>query len=389
MLHSVETTEWDQAPRQFTPSAHHANFTAAQAVRTDLGYRSVAMARDDRLRLVLPRILRLTVIGAVAGASYGLATASGATITGLARGALSGAFIAAIISSLDAFVLQAPGAPLTRAPFLLNVGVRSLAYLVVFLLVIPAGNWLLPSPGSQGTIGISRDDILYSFAVTFVVTFLLEVNTLLGQNVLLNFITGRYHRPRVEQRVFLIIDMKNSTAAAERLGEVAFHGLLNRLIGDLSGAIVAHKGEIHKYVGDELIATWPLAEGLKPARCLLACFDAIARMAERGPSYEREFGQRVEVRAALHCGPVVVGEMGEFKKEIALIGDTLNTTARLVDACRETGELVIASATLLGQLVVPPGIVARALGAVRLHGKKLPVELVALRAAVTGAASPA
>ena len=77
------------------------------------------------------------------------------------------------------------------------------------------------------------------------VAFLLEVNSLLGQNVLLAFITGRYHRPRVEQRVFLIIDMKNSTAAAERLGEVDFHRLLNRLIGDLSGAIVAHKGEIH------------------------------------------------------------------------------------------------------------------------------------------------
>ena len=312
------------------------------------------MARDDRLRLVLPLILRLTLIGAVAGAAYGLATANGASVTGLARGALSGAFIAAIIVSLDAFVLKAPGAPLTRAPFLLNVGVRSLVYLVVFLLIIPAGNWLLPGPDSKGTINISRDDIIYSFAVTFVVTFLLEVNSLLGQNVLLAFITGRYHRPRVEQRVFLIIDMKNSTAAAERLGEVDFHRLLNRLIGDLSGAIVAHKGEIHKYVGDELIATWPLAAGLKPARCLLACFDAIARMAALGPSYEREFGQRVEVRAALHCGPVVVGEMGSSKKEIALIGDTLNTTARLVDACRETGESVIASATLLGQLVVRP-----------------------------------
>ena len=207
--------------------------------------------------------------GAVAGAAYGLATAHGASVTGLARGALSGALIAAIITSLDAFALKAPGAPLTRTPFLLNVGVRSLVYLVVFLLVIPAGNWLLPNPDAEGTINISRDDIVFSFAVLFVVTFLLEVNTLLGQNVLLAFITGRYHRPRVEQRVFLIIDMKNSTAAAERLGEVAFHGLLNRLIGDLSGAIVAHKGEIHKYVGDELIATWPLAEGLKPARCLL------------------------------------------------------------------------------------------------------------------------
>jgi adenylate cyclase len=339
------------------------------------------MALDDRLRLVLPRILRLTVIGAVAGAAYGLATAHGAGVTGLARGALSGAVIAVLISSLDAFLLQAPGAPLTRAPFLLNVGVRSLVYLAVFLLVIPAGNWLLPNPDSKGTIEISRDDILYSFAVTFVVTFLLEMNALLGQNVLLNFITGRYHRPRVEPRVFLIIDMKNSTAAAERLGEVAFHRLLDRLIGDLSGAIALHKGEIHKYVGDELIATWPLAQGVKQARCLRACFDAVARMAALGPSYERDFGLRVAVRAALHCGPVVVGEMGSFKKEIALSGDSLNTTARLVDACRETGESVIASTALLDRLVLPPGIAARPLGPVRLHGKKEAVELVALRAA--------
>ena len=52
---------------------------------------------DDRLRLVLPLILRLTLIGAVAGAAYGLATANGASVTGLARGALSGAFIAAVV----------------------------------------------------------------------------------------------------------------------------------------------------------------------------------------------------------------------------------------------------------------------------------------------------
>ena len=104
-------------------------------------------------------------------------------------------------------------------------------------------------------------------------------------------------------------------------------------------------------------------------------------MAALGPSYEREFGQRAEVRAGLHCGPIVVGEMGSSKKEIALSGDTLNTTARLIDACRETGEPVIASAVLLDQLVVPAGIAARALGPIRLHGKKSPVELFALHAA--------
>jgi transposase len=49
--------------------------------------------------------------------------------------------------------------------------------------------------------------------------------------------------------------------AAERLGEVDFHRLLNRLMTDLSGPIVLHDGQIHKYVGDGLIATRPLAPG--------------------------------------------------------------------------------------------------------------------------------
>lgn len=65
--------------------------------------------------------------------------------------------------------------------------------------------------------------------------------------------------------------------------------------------------------------------------------------------------------------PVVIGEMGSVKKEIALIGDTLNTAARVVDACRDSGERVISTAVLLQQLVLPPGIAARALGAIQLR----------------------
>src|SRR6185437_11137631 len=98
-------------------------------------------------------------------------------------------------------------------------------------------------------------------------------------------------------------------------------------VSDLASAIVLLSGQVHKYVGDELIATWSPPVGLKDARCLRACFEAERRLARLGANYEREFGLQVEFRAALHCGPVVVGEMGTVKKEIALTGDTLNTTA--------------------------------------------------------------
>jgi adenylate cyclase len=341
------------------------------------------MAIDERTRLALPRIVSLALIAAGVGAVYSYFSTTaigGAGFQGTLRGIMSGALIGSICSSLDAFVLQAPGSPLNRAPFLLNVAVKSLVYLVVFLLSIATGQFLIADPRGGRWVHFERDDILFCFGVMFVVSFLFEVNSLLGQNVLLSFATGRYHRPRVEQRLFLMMDMKNSTAAAERLGEVDFHRLLNRFVGDITGSIVLQGGEIHKYVGDELIATWPLPEGLKDARCLRACFGAVARLAELGPVYEHEFGERVAFRAGLHCGPVVVGEMGTVKKEIALIGDTLNTTARIVDACRDSGEAVIVSGELLGRLALPAGIAARAMGPTVLRGKESAVDLFALKA---------
>jgi adenylate cyclase len=344
------------------------------------------MAIDDRTRIALPFILRIVLISALAGAAYGYF--AGAAVYGVERGLLTGAIIGGVLTSLNVFVLEAPIRRRSgrRAPFLLHVASKSLIYLIVFLLGAWIGQWLVPVSG-DGRFEIGLSDLLYFFGLSFVISFLLDLNRLLGQNVLLNFVSGRYFQPRVEQRILLMIDMRNSTAAAERLGEVDFHRLLNRFIGDLTGPIVIWKGQIHKYVGDELIVTWPLAAGLKQARCLRACFGAIERLAELGPSYEREFGLSVDLRAGLHCGPVVVGEMGTIKREIALIGDTMNTTARIVDACRESGELVIASAALLRQLTMPRGADARPLGLITLRGKKSPVELFALKAAAASLSS--
>jgi adenylate cyclase len=165
------------------------------------------------------------------------------------------------------------------------------------------------------------------------------------------------------------------------LGEVRFLVFLNRFIADVSEAIVSQRGEIHKYVGDELIVTWKIAAGLKEARCVRGCFDALERLEQKTGEYERDFGTRANFRAALHCGPVVVGELGAVKQEIALIGDTMNTAARLQQACRDTGHRVLASAALIDRIeTLPSDIVARALGPLPLRGKASALEVYALEA---------
>jgi adenylate cyclase len=111
-----------------------------------------------------------------------------------------------------------------------------------------------------------------------------------------------------------------------------------------------------------------------------ACFAALDRLAERGPAYERDFGCRADFRAGLHCGSVVIGELGYLKKEIALIGDSMNTAARIQEACRDTGCQVLASAALIERIcALPVGVTGRSLGPLPIRGKVQPVALYALK----------
>jgi adenylate cyclase len=333
-------------------------------------------------------ILWATALAAALGAAYAemhVLRRGGQplAIYGLARGALTGAVIGVVLTSFDAFVLRGPlGAPLRRAPFTVHVAVRTGVYLIVILLALKLGVWAFPSPGERG---IESPDVLFSLAAAFVFAFIQDVNSLLGQNVLINFITGRYYAPRVESRVFLFLDMEGSTGLAERLRPLAFHRLLNRFVLDLTRPIVAARGEIHRYVGDELIATWKLEEGTADGRCVAACFAAIDQLARHAPDYRREFGVAVAVRAGLHSGPVVTGEMGSERKEIVFLGDTVNTTARIQELCRETGDRVLASADLIDRLELPPGIAKRSLGDLRLRGKGADLALYALTETPQGA----
>src|SRR5271157_3898853 len=141
---------------------------------------------------------------------------------------------------------------------------------------------------------------------------------------------------------------------------------------------IRYKSEIYSYVGDELIATWKLDEGIARARCVAACFAASDQLERAAPDYRREFGVAVKFRTGLHCGPVVTGEMGSMKKEIVFLGDTVNTAARIQELCRQTGDRVIASADLIDRLALPPGVAKRSLGDLRLRGKGADLALYAL-----------
>jgi class 3 adenylate cyclase len=173
----------------------------------------------------------------------------------------------------------------------------------------------------------------------------------------------------------MFLDIADSTALAERLGEVRVHDLITRFFSDIDQPIAYQDGEVHAYVGDEVIVTCPLSENPERNARPLRCFFAIEqRMIELAPSYAKEFGVLPRFRAGIHAGPVVVSEYGVAKRQIAYFGDTMNVAARLCEHCKVTGETLVASADMLRSAAVPHGLGLGPSASLSLRGRRAPVE---------------
>jgi class 3 adenylate cyclase len=220
-----------------------------------------------------------------------------------------------------------------------------------------------------------------------VIGALFELTRLIGSRVLFNVIIGRYRRPTREQRVLLFLDLVGSTTLAESMGELRMHQLLTRFFYDIDEAILAHGGEVHAYVGDEVIVTWRLGAKGSERRCL-DCFFAIQdSIAEKAETYRREFGLVPNFRAGAHAGPVVISECGDSRRQVAYFGDTMNVTARLQEHCKEVGRALLVSADLLRLSHPGSDLVVEALGPVQLRGRAAAVEVFAVERRPAGVAA--
>lgn len=196
-----------------------------------------------------------------------------------------------------------------------------------------------------------------------------EISEHLGQNVLLNFFTGKYHKPVAETRIFMFADMKASTSIAEQLGHIQYFDLLKSYYFDLSDAIVKNHGEVYQYIGDEIVISWKLKNGLENSHCLQCFFDMKMDLEKRKDSYLKKYGVFPDFKAGLHFGEVTTGEIGALKKEIFFTGDVLNTTARIQGLCREYGVDLLVSKDLIDQLGFRDKYSVQLLGKPQLKGK--------------------
>jgi len=212
--------------------------------------------------------------------------------------------------------------------------------------------------------------IIFSLAIT-----IKEMSLHLGQGVFMNFLLGKYHVPREEERIFMFLDIKGSTTLAERIGHIPYFKFLNQYYADISKAIIDTDGEIYQYVGDEVVITWALKNRIVYDRCITCFFGIKAIIKSNRENYQKTFGHVPEFKAGLHCGKVTTGRIGMLKKEIVFTGDVLNTASRIQSICNQYGVDNLISENLVRHLERNSAYHFKAIGDIQLRGKSDPLKL--------------
>ena len=79
--------------------------------------------------------------------------------------------------------------------------------------------------------------------------------------------------PKEEERIFMFLDIRSSTMIAERIGNEQYFRFIHDFINDATASILYAKGEIYQYVGDEIVVSWTMPNGLEDNNCLNCFFE--------------------------------------------------------------------------------------------------------------------
>lgn len=130
----------------------------------------------------------------------------------------------------------------------------------------------------------------------------------------------------------LFTDIVGFTSLSENQQASDIAALLNAHFTLLGEAVENQGGTIDKYIGDALMAFWN-APDPQPDHAARACRAALEiRTALLADNRNRRANglDPLGLRLGLHCGPVVVGDIGAPGRiNYTVVGDTVNTTQRL------------------------------------------------------------
>ena len=243
--------------------------------------------------------------------------------------------------------------------------------------------------------GFTTSDLGQIYEVLPILARLFEIQALRRiSGVLLDTYLGGHAGPRVLDglikrgdgeiihAVIWFCDLRSSTALTEALPRDEYLALLNLYFDCMAGAVIENGGEVLKYIGDAVMAIFPIEDPQNPNPqaafdALAAVRDAQARIAainaEREPRGEPTIGFGI----GLHRGDVTYGNIGTDRRlDFTVIGSAVNEASRIEGMCKPLDATVVISEDLAKSL---PGELV-SLGRHELRGVSVEKELFTLAA---------
>ena len=184
------------------------------------------------------------------------------------------------------------------------------------------------------------------------------IETYVGHQTGERILAGKIRRGHVEtlRAAIWLSDMRGFTSLAERLPPQALVDLLNQYFDCQVPAIAEHGGEVLKFMGDGLLAIFPLDAdasdtALVCARAVAGACKAAARVADLANRRIAIGESAVRFGLALHVGQVMYGNIGGGSRlDFTCIGPAVNLAARLEKLTAKLGRTIIASADFAAQV---------------------------------------
>lgn len=222
-----------------------------------------------------------------------------------------------------------------------------------------ACSWATKAPGGFSDTQAARiQAIMPTFSLVLEILATRDISrtlmdTYLGHKTGERVLNGAIYRGVNEtiEAALWISDLRGFTAMSDELAPPVLLGILNDHFERIVGAIEAHDGEVLKFVGDSVLAIFPIDHYGSPTGAAEAAVgaarEAVRQLEERNKERQEKNLRSLGYGIALHMGEVVYGNIGApHRLDFTVIGPAVNHTARIEQLCRTMDRPVLVSAAV-------------------------------------------
>src|SRR6266436_2871378 len=227
----------------------------------------------------------------------------------------------------------------------------------------PSLGWIGPRPFTPGEANELRQAARFAVAPLAALaaraTLTAALEAYLGRRSATRVLAGPLRRGIGEtiQAALLCADLRGFAALFESNPPAAVIAALDAWFDRIAGPVHAFGGEVLKFIGDGVLAIFPVVGGAPRGACeaaLRAVSAARAGMAHLDDAHRQHGLALLPSGAALHLGEMLWGHIGAADRlDFTAIGPAVNLVSRLEGLCRPLGKTVLVSGAVAAETTTP------------------------------------